>query len=135
MELVFDAIGFILTGIGYLFAAIIVLVVMAIFFGKKVIWKFKAEGYSEAFEGNKVRVKLKNLDKKGQTLEIRGKTKSEWRTDNLDVLLNGFRIASVSPDQIKNGSAELNINIEEPSRGDTLSLLINDREVYSEKIV
>lgn len=135
MEIVFDAIGFILTGIGYLFATIVVLILLAVVFGNKVLWKFEAEGYSEAFEGNKVKVKLMSVDKKGKTLEIRGKKKQEWSDDNLDVLLNGFRVVSVTPERIKDGRARIEIEIEEPSKGDTLQLLIRNNEVYSEKIV
>ena len=135
MEMLFDAIGFILTGIGYLFATIVVLVILAIFFGNKILWKFEAEGYSDAFEGNRVRVKLKNVDKKGQSIKIRGRLKAEWREENLDVLLNGFRLVSVEPAQFKNGRAEIGIRIEAPSKGDTLTLLLKNQEVYSEKLI
>ena len=137
MELLAEGIGFVLRGTGYVIAGMVGIIVFVIVFGNKVIWKYRVEGYCEAFERDRIKITLKNVAQKGKTIEIRGKLKGENLDKDLTLLLNGFKIAEFEKKQNNGASHSLStsLNVEEPEKGDLLSVRIENKEIYSEKIV
>jgi hypothetical protein len=136
LEVILGGAAFLLQGIGYFFVGILVLIVLAVIFGDRKLWEYEVQGHCDACENGKLEIELKHLKNKGVTLEIEGKFKPEYLNKEILILLNGYDLASFGA-EVNDGSRyqlEKAIRIEEPSVGDTISVLIDREELFSQKL-
>ena len=136
LELIFEGISYIAIGIGFFIAGFFVLIVLALIFGDRKLWEYEAEGYCEAGQNDKIKVEIKHLKRKGKYVRISGSFKTDYQNKDIMIFLNGFKLVRFDASINKNKRMfhEQPVDIEEPKSGDTLSIRIDDEEVFSHKI-
>jgi len=136
IETIVEIFSFLLQGVGYFFAGLIVLVILTIILGDRKLWEYEVQGYCDACTNNKIEVEIKCSKKKGTSVEIEGKFKPEYIDKAITLLLNGYTIASFT--ELENNGAqyklEKRLQIDEPKVGDTLSVELSNREIFSQRL-
>lgn len=127
---------FVLQGIGYFFVGLVVLIFIVIIFGDRRFWKYETQGHCEACENGKLKIELKSLKRKGTLIVIKGKFKPEHLNKELQVLHNGFKLASIDTGfrNTHHYKYEQAIEMDEPQVGDTISALIDNKDIYTQKL-
>lgn len=136
VESAMDIFAFLLQGIGYFFAGLFVLVILAIIFGDRKFWEYEAEGYCEACANDKIKIEIKCLKKKGTTLQIKGKFKPEFTGKEIRILLNDYKLTSF-PESENDGSQywlKKSLDIDEPKAGDTLSVELARQKIFTQQL-
>jgi len=140
IETILGILDFLVTGVGYFFAGLFIVVMIAVIFtvltGDRILWEYEAEGHCDACENGKIDVELKRGKKKGISLEVKGKFKAEFIDKEILILLSGYKLASFDANTNNGSQLRLtkSLEIEEPKAGDTLSIRIGEEEIFSQKI-
>ena len=136
MEILVEILIFIAKAIGYFFAGLVIIFFLFIVLKDKNLWRYETRGKSDAFESGHIKIKLRCKKRRGAYIKISGKLKTEYIDKPMHVLINGVTIASFIDDK-NDGSQDLfsqRLEIEKPNEDDVLSLLIDNREVFSRKL-
>jgi hypothetical protein len=128
--------SFLFQGIGYFFVGLFVLIGLAILFGDKKLWEYEVQGHCEACEKGKLEIELKSLKKRGTTIEVEGRFKSQYLNKEVLVELNGYKLASFDAAENDGSRYQLEKTVEmrEPKAGDLVSLHVGGEEIFAQKL-